>query len=251
MFLMPAAAAQTSPHANHATEAAVAAAVARVRLMVLEMTARQLDELARMRGIGMNYARQLERAAFGRLRAEEEAIFARKSRGIVNEFLGVARAVRQIVVLEQELAGLRPARRGPRVARAVASAAKRSRTGGGGLGPLRDDLGEIYDTRPVGEAVRWVRRTLGIAAPVGDPFAAVVAEAAGSDEVAESEAPPSDIPHRGAGTGGRGARMGQPFTKAFRDDGESSADGVRADATGPLSTGDYAPAPPSSARGPP
>jgi len=154
-------------------------ALCRLKGMVVEMKIGQLEELARMRAIGMDCARRLERRARGRLSPAEEAVFARRSRGIINDFVTVARAVRQIIVLEQELAGLRPARRDGRAQQSAQPAPPnmpvlpRPKAMPSALpGVLRDDLQEYYDHRPVGEAVSWIRSTLSIEPPADDPFGA-------------------------------------------------------------------------------
>jgi hypothetical protein len=176
--------------------------------MIVEVTVRQLEELARMRAMGMEHARQLDRRAHGRLSPVEEAVFAKRSRGIVNDFVSVARAVRQIMVLEQELAGLRPARRSGKAPEDRAESPDLSRLPRparppkGFVMPLRDDLREHYDHRPVGGTVSWIRGTLGIEPPADDPFRAhlereppVEAEAAdigdppGNAEPAETASP--------------------------------------------------------------
>jgi len=147
-----------------------------LRELAMAITARQLQDLMAMRAVGMASVRQLERRMHGRLGPEEEKVFARRSGGIINDFVKVARAVRQIIVLEQELMGLRPSRRGKAVAIAKLPALPSLPRSKGlpSIFPtvLRDDTGDYYDTRPVGEAVGWIRETLGIEAPATDPFGA-------------------------------------------------------------------------------
>ncbi len=146
-------------------------ALAGMQAAILRMKATQLAELARMRAVGMACVEQLDRRAHGGLGAAEEAAFAKGSRGIITDFVSVARAVRQIMVLEQELAGLRPARRNRRDDSGWAETSDRSgRDSGGAALTLGDDTGDYYDTRPVGVAVGWIRETLRIDAPAADPF---------------------------------------------------------------------------------
>ena len=150
------------------------------------------------------------RRARGRLSPVEEAVFARRSRGIIVDFVSVARAVRQIIVLEQELAGLRPTRRGvpgpkdalpdlPGLPELSALPALKTLPQ---IFPARvgDDLHEYYDTQPVGEAVGWIRETLRIDAPANDPFMirpSMIrqgrAEPAASETVETAEAEPQDL----------------------------------------------------------
>jgi hypothetical protein len=134
---------------------------------------RQLDELARMRAAGMEWVGRLEDVLAGRIDLDADPVIAR-SRGFVADFVKVARAVRQIMVLEQELAGLRPARRrspdedDERGSSRGACRSKRPRWRP--LKLLPEDTTDIYDGRPVGEAVGWIRHILGIEAPADDPF---------------------------------------------------------------------------------
>jgi hypothetical protein len=76
-----------------------------------EMTWRQQDELRRMRKLGMQFARKLDLCVTGRLSHDETVLLAKGRGGIIGNLFIVARAVRQIIVLERELAGLRPAPR--------------------------------------------------------------------------------------------------------------------------------------------
>ena len=177
MFLMCADAIHSTNSDDRLEGAALDEAVRSLKATIVAMTASQLEELARMRAVGMQCVRQLDRRAHGRLDLLEEALFARGSRGVINDFVKVARAVRQIILLEQELAGLRPARRGGQNSKAGAKAPPDLRgmaavkaLDGAFPKALGDDLLEYYDHRPVGEAVAWIRGTLGIAAPADDPF---------------------------------------------------------------------------------
>jgi hypothetical protein len=132
----------------------------------------RLEELARMRRVGMACAERIGLAFAGGLERAEVAALAGKD-GLLLRFLRTQRAVRQIVILEMELVGLRqaPDRDRARQARAVAR-----KTGGGDARerPERpEDLRDRsdYDTGPYDEVVARVRRELGTAAPANDPFA--------------------------------------------------------------------------------
>ena len=139
----------------------------------IDLVAWQLVELARMRAVGMGWVKLLGQVLDGRIDPGFHPAFF-KSRGFVPDFVKVARAVRQIMVLEQELAGLRPARRrnpdedDERGSSSGSRRPKRPRWRPRGL--LPDDTKDVYDGRPVGEAVGWIRQILGIKAPADDPF---------------------------------------------------------------------------------
>jgi hypothetical protein len=151
---------------------------------------RQLRELHRMRKVGMVFVHQLERSAKGKLDPEVESVFAHRSKGIIRDYATVARAVRQILLLEQELRGIRKPRR-DRKARTEKAAAVAQGKQDGKLRPLGDNLTEYYDFRPVGEAIGFIRETLAIAPPENDPFPKPERKPAGAappDPQAESEA---------------------------------------------------------------
>jgi hypothetical protein len=150
-----------------------------------------VDDLARLRAIGMNHAERTDREASGILTCAEQEAVGRGTDPAI-KFVRVARAVRQIVVLQQEVLGLRPVA-GVRVvaekaADAIPSPAP-SPSEPGGLSPTlprgageglsdrtendladrersdlseRDDLYD-YDDRAFPEVVAGVRRTLGVA----------------------------------------------------------------------------------------
>jgi hypothetical protein len=161
---------------------------------------RQLLELGRMRRVGLVFVHRLELSAKGKLDPEIETVFAHRSKGIIKDYATVARAVRQILLLEQELRGIRKPRR-DRKARAEKPAVTAQDAQGkrdGKLRPLGDNLTEYYDFRPVGEAVGFIRETLDIAPPENDPFPKperktaepATAKAAPPDPQSESEAQP-------------------------------------------------------------
>jgi hypothetical protein len=159
---------------------------------------RQLLELSRMRRVGMVFVHQLELSAKGKLDPEIETVFAHRSKGIIKDYATVARAVRQIFLLEQELRGIRKPRR-DRKARTEQAAVKQDAQSkkNGKLRPLGDNLTEYYDFRPVGEAIGFIRETLDIEPPENDPFPkperkkaepAETAKAAPPDPESESQA---------------------------------------------------------------
>ena len=133
---------------------------------------RQLRELGRMRKVGMVFVHQLKLSARGRLDPEIETVFAHRSKGIIRDFATITRAVRQILLLEQELRGIRKPRRDrkakPEQAAVIAQAEQDKQSGK--LRPLGDNLTEYYDFRPVGEAIGFIRETLAIEPPENDPF---------------------------------------------------------------------------------
>jgi hypothetical protein len=152
---------------------------------------RQLRELGRMRKVGMVFVHQLERSAKGKLDPEIETVFAHRSRGIIRDYASVARAVRQILLLEQELRGIRKPRRDRKARSEKAAVIARQAQGkqDGKLRPLGDNLTEYYDFRPVGEAIGFIRETLAIEPPENDPFPKPERRQV-EPEAAESAAPP-------------------------------------------------------------
>jgi hypothetical protein len=133
---------------------------------------RQLHELRRMRRVGMVFVHQLKLSARGKLDPDVETVFAHRSKGIIRDYATIARAVRQILLLEQELLGIRKPRRDRKAksekVAAIAPAADSKQLGK--LRPLGDNLTEYYDFRPVGEAIGFIRETLAIEPPENDPF---------------------------------------------------------------------------------
>jgi hypothetical protein len=133
----------------------------------------QLDELARLKAVAMGWVDRLEGWLDGKIDAATHPAFT-KSRGFINDLDRVARIVRQIMVLEREVAGLRPSRRRP--PDGGSSFTKRDPRLGRrkprrrGRDPLKDDTEDFHDFRPVGETVGWIRESLGVDAPANDPF---------------------------------------------------------------------------------
>ncbi len=152
---------------------------------------RRLDELERLLAAGMETVRQISQWSKGALGPDEVKVLAGKG-GIAEEYVRVARAIRQVIVLEQELMGLRP---GP------------PRDGGGEPpddegdddheaeleersegSDLRDRAGDYenlndyenfndyenlndYDRGPLDRVIARVRKALRVEAPEDDPFA--------------------------------------------------------------------------------
>jgi hypothetical protein len=157
----------------------------------------QLQELARLRAVGM--ARAEEIGIFmngGQPQVVADALLGRN--GIIQAFARVARAVRQIITLEREIAGLAqgPDRDAERAKREQAAAAA---TGAQGDGPQPFVWSERsdYDNRPLDQVVASLRKVLGAAAPENDPFAPPVARKARAEAAAEepfSDTPEADAP---------------------------------------------------------
>ncbi len=148
----------------------------------------QLQELARLRAVGM--ARAEEIGIFmngGQPQVVADALLGRN--GIIQAFARVARAVRQIIVLEREIAGLckGPDRDAERAKREQASSAATAAQGDGPQ-PLIWSERSDYDNRPLDQVVASVRKVLGADAPEDDPFAPPVARKARVEEPAEDEA---------------------------------------------------------------
>jgi hypothetical protein len=128
----------------------------------------QLQELARLRAAGM--ARAEEIGVFmngGEPQVVADALLGKA--GIIQQFARVARAVRQIITLEREIAGLckgpdrsaEPQTRGPRQAPGDPFS----------FPPLDWSERSDYDNRPLDQVVASVRKVIGAKAPENDPFA--------------------------------------------------------------------------------
>jgi hypothetical protein len=152
---------------------------------------RQLLELGRMRRVGLVFVRRLELSAKGKLDPEIETVFAHRSKGIIRDYATIVRAVRQILLLEQELRGIRKPRR-DRKAKPEQAAVTAQGKQDGKLRPLGDNLTEYYDFRPVGEAIGFIREALAIAPPENDPFPKPERKAAEREPSEAAEAAPPD-----------------------------------------------------------
>jgi hypothetical protein len=155
---------------------------------------RQLFELGRMRRVGLVFVRRLELSAKGKLDPEIETVFAHRSKGIIRDYATIVRAVRQILLLEQELRGIRKPRRDrkakPEQAAVTAQDAQSKKNGK--LRPLGDNLTEYYDFRPVGEAIGFIREALAIEPPENDPFPKPERKTAEPEPAETAEAVPPD-----------------------------------------------------------
>jgi len=134
----------------------------------------RLGELDRLRGIGMEKARMLDGAVDG-LSSVEMVERLSGRHGIIGEFDRIARAVRQVIVLELELRGLIPAvNREVREEKDDETLFSRA-----GIG-LERELSDYQDDRthpdyrrgPLHAVIAGVRTALDVKAPEDDPFSA-------------------------------------------------------------------------------
>ncbi len=116
----------------------------------------------------MGIARKMEGWLDGAV-SDQEMAMAIGGRGVVSEFCRVARAVRQVIVLELELTGQRPAPDRDAV-REPREEAEEAPERGDDHWRLRDDLND-YDNGPLDQVVAKVRKAVGLEAPADDPFA--------------------------------------------------------------------------------
>jgi hypothetical protein len=152
------------------------------------MRDRQMAELARMRAAGMATIERIGRWSDGLLSPAEVKELAGR-RGIVNEYVRVARGVRQIIVLEQETMGWRAAPlRDVDAPDDVEGGAEDGDEDGAleeandlealerDYGATRERFGsdddlDDYDTGPLDQVIARVRKDLNIEPPEDDPFA--------------------------------------------------------------------------------
>jgi hypothetical protein len=157
----------------------------------------RLDELARLRQIGIAGAERISRCMQGKATPAEAALLASKD-GLFVEFMRTSRAVRQVIVLEMELVGLRPApdRDAPRGLHAPDAGANDNRGRPGDVLAF-GDIGNDYDYNhgPLDEVVARIRKDLRTEAPAEDPFAP---RARRTDEPPISKAPAVRSAHSGA-----------------------------------------------------
>jgi hypothetical protein len=152
----------------------------------------RLDELDRLRGLALGRAERIGLAFDGKLGAVEVAELAGRD-GLLSRFFRSERAVRQIVILEMELLGLRPAPDRDRV-RDANEAAREPRAGELGAGEpgaagcgWRE--GGDYDNGPYDQVVARLRRDLQTEAPANDPFAPPATRPAPEPAAPEPAAP--------------------------------------------------------------
>jgi hypothetical protein len=156
-----------------------------VMVEVTALTRQRLDELDRLRGIGMEKAmglRSARNAAMPSPLLTPEQRFQLHMR-YVDRFDRIGRAVRQIMTLEFELLGLfeapdRDAFPKPRLIKpGLGGVLARPQPEIGPVKPITlpeaKDLGVRPDYRvgPMEDVVAGIRRTLGVDAPPNDPFA--------------------------------------------------------------------------------
>jgi hypothetical protein len=103
-------------------------AVLKEKARPIEQTGLALDDLHRLRALGMEAAERNERQAKGVLTMRERDEAVPGDCGL--RFTRIARAVRQIIVLEQETMGLRPIRPSPGAARHPLPQAGEGKAGG-------------------------------------------------------------------------------------------------------------------------
>jgi len=198
-----------------------------------ERTEAQVAELRRLEELGFQCMRALGDRVERLDMDENIALFIRPKTGIISEFIRIERAIRQAIILQRELEGLRPPRvvRPPRVRRADSeddaeddlherpdTATERDRA------EPRDDWDSL-DYKPVDEATRWIRQALGAAPPERDPFAPSDSgpidsgppEPVPADSTSGGPpAPPSPAAPASAASSAKPAPMGQVRAKLFR-----------------------------------
>ena len=171
--------------------------------LVALLTKRRIKELDRLRDLGFKQIERLNEAADSMPR---EAVFERMlgAKGDVMEFERLARAIRQVMVLEFELRGLfeAPDRDAPRRLRLVKSDRPDFEPPDiedllAGLRDLeRSDFDAPrpdYRTGPLEDVVAGIRKTLGAAPPEDDPFAPPPIRAAG-EAAPRNTAPDNVVP---------------------------------------------------------
>jgi hypothetical protein len=132
----------------------------------------RLRELGRLREIGVRGAERISLCFQGKLSAEEAAAVAGKD-GLPMEFCRTARAVRQVIVLEMELVGLRaaPDREADHEALKGLNRAgeKDGRESDPGDHENLRDVGD-YMNGPMEDVVARIRKDLHAEPPPNDPF---------------------------------------------------------------------------------
>ncbi len=152
-------------------------ALAKMQLAAIDMAEQQIAELERMKKVGMRIVDQIDRTLRGKPCLDDKTLFGRNSQGICGNFVMVARVIRQIDILLEELRGFRPPLRGreweereehlAKIQSRVSETARRRYSHG-----LHDGIADYYDYRPMGQTVDWIRLTLAIAPPAVDLFKA-------------------------------------------------------------------------------
>ncbi len=186
----------------------IGGALAKMQLAAIEMAEQQIAELERMKKVGMRIVDQIDRALRGKPSLDDKTLFGQNRRGICGNFVMVARVIRQIDLLLEELRGFRPPLRGKELAereeRLDRIRERMSDRRGYSHWP-HDDVADYYDYRPMGQTVEWIRLTLAMAPPALDPFKApaepapppepeIAAQEPASQKRRVSHAPAQDFP---------------------------------------------------------
>jgi hypothetical protein len=136
----------------------------------VELRAQQFAELARLRALGMQNVETLSRWSAGDLTDQEAKALAGMG-GFVMEYCRVAKAIRQVIVLELELSGQReaPDRDAIRAPREQDDTDPQEQYG---ERRERDGIYERsdYDNGPLDLVIAKVRKALRADAPENDPF---------------------------------------------------------------------------------
>ncbi len=186
-------------------------ALAKMQLAAIDMAEQQIAELERMKKVGMRIVDQIDRTLRGKPCLDDKTLFGQNRRGICGNFVMVARVIRQIDILLEELRGFRPPLRGreweereehlAKIQSRVSETARRQYSHG-----LHDGIADYYDYRPMGQTVEWIRLTLAIAPPAVDLFKVepepppepepeiIAQEPASPKRVRVSHAPAQEIP---------------------------------------------------------
>ncbi len=187
----------------------IGGALAKMQLAAIDMAEQQIAELERMKRVGMRIVDQIDRTLRGKPCRDDKTLFGRNQRGICGNFVMVARVIRQIDILLEELRGFRPPLRGKeweereehlaKIQSRVSETARRDYSRG-----LHDGIADYYDYRPMGQTVEWIRLTLAIAPPAVDLFKVepppepepeiTAQEPASPKRVRASHAPAQEIP---------------------------------------------------------
>jgi hypothetical protein len=186
-------------------------------------TAAQVEELQRLAMLGFRCMDAFEAMADRLDQAKDIGLFLRPRNGVISEFVRLERAVRRTIILQRELLGLRSPRviRPPRVRRRDAEddaeddLRERPDTATGR--DRRDDWDKL-DYRPVGEAVDWIRQTLGADPPERNPFSPPDSGPAPEAKPEPEPEPPPEAPAAAAPhpKGPKPVPMGQLRAKLFR-----------------------------------
>jgi hypothetical protein len=181
---------------------------------IAALRARQFAELARLRDLGMQTVETVSRWSTGDLTDGEVKALAGMG-GYVMEYCRAAKAVRQIIILELELAGVRegPDRDAIREPRENDAQDDVETERGEKEHRERGDLHERgdYDNGPLHLVVAGIRKALRTDAPPDDPF-----KPKRPRQKPESEAPENDVQVEAASNDAGDAPRKTPVAPAFR-----------------------------------